>query len=100
VWIKNHHNQVIAKYAKIEYLCLNRIKEMRNGETINHIVSEIEKLDYKGKISVLSEIVDLLKGEGGKKQSTEITNLKGLGKKIWQQTDIDSYLIAERESWD
>lgn len=73
---------------------------MKNGEYISHIVSEIEKLDYKGKVSVLSEIVDLLKEEGKKTQPTSVTNLKGLGKKIWKETDITSYLTVERESWE
>ena len=69
---------------------------MRNGEFIGQIVSKIEKFDYKGKVNVLSEIVDLLKEEGKKAQPTSVTNLKGLGKKIWKETDITSYLSTER----
>ena len=97
---KETKETVVVKYIENEYLCLKWIKDMQNGEYISHIVSEIEKLDCKGKVNVLSEIVDLLKEEGKNSQPTSITNLKGLGKKIWQQADINSYLTTERESWE
>jgi len=67
---------------------------------INHIVNEIEKLDYKDKINILSRIVNLLKREDKTLQVTSITQLKGLGKHVWQKTDTASYVLAERESWD
>ena len=73
---------------------------MQNGAYISHIVSEIAKLDYKGKVNVLSEIVDLLKEERKKAPPTTITDLRGLGKKIWRQTDNNAYLSTERESWE
>ena len=67
---------------------------------INQIVSEIEKLDYNDKITIVSRIVSLLKHEEKSHQSYSITQLKGLGKNIWHKTDIASYINAERESWD
>lgn len=67
---------------------------------INQIVSEIEKLDYKDKINLLSRIVNILKREEKSPEATPITKLKGLGKKVWSKTDIASYIEAERESWD
>jgi len=67
---------------------------------INHIVNEIEKLDYKDKINILSRIVNLLKREDKTLQATAITQLKGLGKHVWEKTDTAPYVSAERESWD
>jgi len=67
---------------------------------INQIVSEIERLDYNDKINILSRIVNLLKREEKAHQATSVTHLKGLGKDVWQKTDIASYVSAERESWD
>jgi hypothetical protein len=29
-----------------------------------------------------------------------ITQLKGLGKNIWQKTEVEAYIDTERESWD
>jgi hypothetical protein len=28
-----------------------------------------------------------------------LKNLKGLGKEIWKDIDVDEYIIKERESW-
>jgi len=67
---------------------------------INQIVNEIERLDYNDKINILSRIVNLLKRDENANQAVPITRLKGLGKNVWQKTDIASYISTERESWD
>lgn len=67
---------------------------------INQIVNEIEKLDYNDKINIMSRIVNLLKREEKSNEAYSITRLKGLGKNVWQTTDIASYIATERESWD
>ena len=55
---------------------------------INQIINEIEKLDYNEKINVMSRIVNLLKRADKSQQAYSITRLKGLGKNVWQKTDI------------
>lgn len=67
---------------------------------INQIVNEIEKLDYKDKINIIARIVELLKREKKADQVSSLTRLKGLGKKVWQKTNTDSYISVERKSWD
>lgn len=75
---------------------------------INQIVNEIERLDYNDKINILSRIVNLLKREEKVHQQERTTiqvaptliQLKGLGKNVWQNTDVASYISTERESWD
>jgi len=67
---------------------------------INQIVNEIEKLDYNDKINIMSRIVNLLKREEKAHQVSSVTQLKGLGKDVWQKTDAASYVSKERESWD
>lgn len=67
---------------------------------INQIVNEIEKLDYNDKINIMSRIVNLLKREEKAHQVSSVTQLKGLGKDVWQKTDVASYVSKERESWD
>jgi len=67
---------------------------------INQILNEIEKLDYNDKINIISRIVNLLKREERAHQVASVTQLKGLGKNVWQKTDTDSYISKERESWD
>ena len=67
---------------------------------INHIINEIEKLDYNDKINILSKIAILLKREEKVNQINSITRLKGLGKNIWKDINADTYIREERESWD
>jgi len=73
---------------------------MDSAININQIVNEIEKLDYNDKINIMSRIVNLLKREDKPHQLYSITRLKGLGKNVWQKTNIESYVATERESWD
>lgn len=77
---------------------VKNIIEMDSTLNINHIVNEIEKLDYNDKINILSKIAILLKREEKVLQINSITRLKGLGKNIWK--DADNYIREERESWD
>ena len=32
-------------------------------------------------------------------EQLSLKNLKGLGKEIWQDIDVDEYIKKERESW-
>jgi len=74
---------------------------MDSTVNINHILSEIEKLDKKDKIHLMSMIINLLKrDEKEKASSSSITQLKGLGKELWQKIDTKAYIASERESWD
>lgn len=66
---------------------------------INQIVNEIERLDYNDKINILARIVNLLKKEEKTNKALSVTQIKGLGKKIWQKTDANIYIETERDSW-
>jgi hypothetical protein len=48
----------------------------------------------------LSKIAILLKREEKTLQLSSITRLKGLGKNIWKDTNVDTFIRQERESWD
>ena len=73
---------------------------MDSTVNIKQIINEIEKLDYNDKINLMSGIIKLLKREKKANKSVSVTQLKGLGKNIWQKTDTDAYMSSERESWD
>jgi|GEM_PF-7014423 hypothetical protein len=50
---------------------------------------------------LMSGIINLMKREEKHKASSaSITQLKGLGKELWQKTDTEFYIASERESWD
>ncbi len=73
---------------------------MSNTANINTIIQEIESLDYNSKINVMSKIVSMLKRAKAKPTALNITKLKGLGKDIWEDVHVESYLAKEREAWD
>ncbi|MEI6822942.1 MAG: hypothetical protein WCL51_13495 [Bacteroidota bacterium] len=73
---------------------------MSSTININNIIQEIEALDYTNKINVMSKIVSMLKHSSNETKSINITKLKGLGKEVWQDVNIENYIAKEREAWD
>ena len=72
---------------------------MSSTANINSIIQEIESLDYVSKINVMSKIVSMLKHTQATSNTNHITKLKGLGKEIWTDVNVDSYIRKEREAW-
>ncbi|GHT70253.1 hypothetical protein AGMMS50239_38400 [Bacteroidia bacterium] len=72
---------------------------MATAIRVNKIVREIEELDYSSQLNILSRVVNLLK-KSDEKKIYNLTDLKGLGKEIWQNHNVDDYIAKERESWD
>jgi len=66
---------------------------------VNKIVREIEELDYSSQLNILSRVVTLLK-KSDEKKIYNLTDLKGLGKEVWQKHNIDDYIAKERVAWD
>ena len=63
------------------------------------IFREVDTLDYTDKLHLLTYIMkDLIKS--GAKTKHNLSELRGLGKEMWQDRDIDSYIQNERALWD
>ncbi|MCL2131307.1 MAG: hypothetical protein FWH36_02440 [Lentimicrobiaceae bacterium] len=63
------------------------------------IFREIDLLNYTDKLRLLSYITDnLIRSDAKIKHS--LSELKGLGKEVWQNGNIDNYIKKERESWE
>ena len=67
---------------------------------LDKITREIEGLDYDNKINLMARMVSMLKWTPVSKKSYKITDLKGLGKDIWKNVDVEDFIQKERESWD
>ncbi len=67
---------------------------------INELINQIDRLNYSDKIIIMEQIVKKLKQERGKTKRNPITRIKGLGKELWNDIDVDSYVAEQRESWD
>jgi hypothetical protein len=71
------------------------------GAVINRqaILREIDVLNYTEKLYLLSYITDDLI-RSNTKISHNLIELKGLGKEMWKNKNIDNYIKNERESWE
>ena len=67
---------------------------------LDEITREIEGLDYENKINLMARMVYMLRWSPVSKKSNRITDLKGLGKEIWKNVDVEEYIKKERETWD
>jgi len=48
------------------------------------------------------QLSEILSQQAGRKNggTHQITDLRGLGKQLWQGVDADKYVAGERDSWD
>ena len=75
---------------------------MSKETQVKAILSQIKKLDYKTRIELMEELVDLLKThqiEQEGNRETSLTDLNELGSEIWKDINIDKYVEGERQ-WD
>ena len=72
---------------------------METTISVNQIIKDIEGLDYSGKLNILSHLVNMLKKTDIVQPQPKLTDLKGLGKELWQNIDIDNYISKERDAW-
>jgi hypothetical protein len=62
------------------------------------LLTRIRKLDAEEQIQLLGELTLMVNAkQTGKKHS--VTELKGLGKEIWEGIAAQKYVDNERESW-
>lgn len=70
-----------------------------NTNNINQILSQIEDLSYDEKIIVMDRIIHSFK----KRNLTArqgLPSLKGLGKNLWENINVDEYISSQRKTWD
>jgi hypothetical protein len=70
-----------------------------NTNNINQILSQIEGLSYDEKVEVMDRIIHSFK----KRNLTArqgLTSLKGLGKNLWENINVDEYIDSQRKTWD
>jgi hypothetical protein len=65
----------------------------------HRITREIDELDYTTQLNLLSYVIASLKKDVSSKSSTNLTELKGLGKELWTNVDVENYITNERKSW-
>jgi hypothetical protein len=63
------------------------------------ITREIDRLNSAQQLTILSHIVTSIKKEVVPQTPTNPTALQGLGKELWANIDVESYVSNERDSW-
>ncbi|MDK2842189.1 MAG: hypothetical protein PWQ17_1694 [Anaerophaga sp.] len=66
---------------------------------INQILSQIEYLSYDEKIEVMDRIIRSFKKQNSSAREG-LTRLKGLGKGLWNNINVDEYIDSQRKTWD
>ncbi|MCK4358866.1 MAG: hypothetical protein KAW92_09010 [Candidatus Cloacimonetes bacterium] len=75
---------------------------MQKPIMINKILYEITKLAFSEKLELLDNLVKQIKKQELNKKDSKYTllQLKGLGKELWQEVDVENYINTERDQWD
>jgi len=69
---------------------------MPTALNINDILSKVEKLDKTDQLTLLEKLAALLQKEDTKNKPIKLSDISGIGSKIWKQTTIQEYIEQER----
>lgn len=72
---------------------------MITSSNTNDILTQVKQLDKEGQLTLLQQIVSLLKKEHAVTfSSVQLSSLSGLGSEVWKGTnDIEQYIDEERQ---
>lgn len=66
----------------------------------NHVIQEIKTMALSEQLRLLEQIAALARNAVSKNvEYRSIMELKGKGKEIWKDVDVQQYLDNERSSW-
>ncbi|HOT91166.1 MAG TPA: hypothetical protein PLJ78_17720 [Anaerolineae bacterium] len=68
--------------------------------TYNQILNLTKGLGREEQLQLLEALTQWLRHTPKTQTSHSILELRGLGKDIWQNMDVDAYINQERDSWD
>ena len=72
---------------------------VRTQQTYEHLLYQVGKLGPMDKLRLLESLAAQLREEIDTTTQHSITELRGLGKGIWQGMDAQEYVDRERASW-
>ncbi|MEP6949827.1 MAG: hypothetical protein ABI863_11155 [Ginsengibacter sp.] len=64
---------------------------------IHDILSKIKKLDKEEQFTLLERIVALIRKNESPGTPTRLSQISGIGSKVWKHTNIDEYIDQERQ---
>lgn len=64
---------------------------------LQDILSNIQKLDKAQQFTLLEKLVAIIRKDDVTKKPVNLSNISGIGSKVWQSSNIDEYLDKERQ---
>ncbi|MEO0985017.1 MAG: hypothetical protein AAFY20_05655 [Cyanobacteria bacterium J06639_14] len=66
---------------------------------LSDIRRQVDQLTFAEQLSLLEDLVVIVRKQFEAKPQRSMMELKGLGKEVWQGIDAQTYVNQERESW-
>ncbi len=64
---------------------------------LHDILSKVKELDKEEQFTLLERLVALIRKHETNSNPTKLSNISGIGSKIWKKTNIDDYIDQERQ---
>ncbi len=64
---------------------------------LQDILSNIQKLDKAQQFTLLEKLVAIIRKDDVTKKPVNLSNISGIGSKVWQSSNIDEYIYKERQ---
>jgi hypothetical protein len=64
---------------------------------LQDILSNIQKLDKAQQFTLLEKLVAIIRKDDTTKKPVNLSNISGIGSKVWQSSNIDEYIDKERQ---
>ncbi len=72
---------------------------MGPDNSYEEVKRSVEALPPCDQLRLVAELTGRLGGHLGRQPRRSLLELRGLGKSLWQDIDVDEYLLRERSSW-
>ena len=68
-------------------------------KTYQEVLSQVERLSPDDQLRLVEQLAGKLRREIATTKAHRITELKGVGKELWEEIDVQQYIDQERDSW-
>lgn len=68
--------------------------------TYTAVFNQVQSLGLDDQVRLLEELAAIVRYKVAAWPKHSILELKGLGKEIWQDIDVEKYIEEERNSWE
>ena len=69
--------------------------------TYHEVLNQAQRLTPDEQLKLVEDLVANIRRQGtARPKKHSIMELKGLGKEIWKDVDVEKYINEERNSWD